>query len=306
MIKPVAVTIKDKERFELCRDAFYKSLGHGNYISDLCFSNLLAWGESIKTRRVFAGRFCCVSVEFAGKLYRYAPLGPLDPLELYENFIEEFYAVKEEKGEKIELIMIPEALLPALRKLNNFTAEYSYDEAYSDYLYENASFLNLLDNASNRYDYNYFVRNHAPYFRLIDGSTKADCLKIMDKFWCSRRDCGDCHFGCERKALQSALTHFDALDLSGALVYAGREPAAFVVAKHLNPEVIAYSFLKSDRHMRGLQVFLLVSFAREVHKEAEKINFTEDMGVAGLRLFKRRLAPFTQIHKYNIILTRTH
>ncbi|MCL2047089.1 MAG: phosphatidylglycerol lysyltransferase domain-containing protein [Defluviitaleaceae bacterium] len=292
MTRPV--TIDDKQRFEQCRNELCKRLG--NYISDLCFSSVLAWSESLRTRCVFVGDFCCISVEFAGKWYQYAPLGSL---EAYESFLEKMYP-----QEEIELIMVSEQLLAVLRGLKNYRVEYSYDAAYSDYLYENASFLNFLDNADNRYDYNHFVRNHAPDFRLINELNKADCVEVMDKYWCAGRDCGGCHFGCERKALQNALAYFTPLGLCGALVYAKNEPIAFCIATHLSPEVIAYSFLKAARGIRGLQMYLLASFACEAHREAARVNFSEDMGIEGLRSFKRRLAGFVLVCKYNVVLRR--
>ncbi|MCL2108544.1 MAG: phosphatidylglycerol lysyltransferase domain-containing protein [Oscillospiraceae bacterium] len=293
------VSIADKGIFEQCRDEFFRSLQSENNISDLCFCNLLTWSDSLKTRRIIADGFYCASVEFMGQWYHYIPLGKLDKLDTYEKLLEHIYPDK-----TIELIMTPEVFLPYLKRLKNYKISYSHDENYSDYIYDNVSFAGLLQNKSNRYDYNHFKRNHAPVFCVVNSQNKADCLKVMDKFWCSRRDCSNCHYGCERKALQNALTHFDTLQLSGALVYANAEPVAFVIAKKLNPELIAYHFMKVNSDMRGLQIYLLHSFATECHSGVSRINFSEDMGIEGLRIFKQRLAPFAQVHKYNVILTR--
>ena len=297
------ISIADKAVFEKCRDEFYQSLGGENHISDLCFCNLFAWSDSLKTRRALIDGFFCVSIEFLGKWYHYAPIGKIDGrTKAYERVIDRLCS--ENNIRSIELIMVPEIFLPELRNLGSYRAEYSYDEDYSDYIYDNVSFERLLENRSNRYDYNHFKRNNAPSFQIINKQNKTDCLKIMEKFWCLSRDCGGCHFGCERKALQNAVTHFETLELSGALVYTEHEPAAFVIAKKLSPTVIAYHFMKANTSVRGLQLFLLYSFACEVHAEAGRINFTEDMGIIGLRSFKQRLAPFTQTHKYNVTLTR--
>ena len=296
MSEAITITIKDKEIFERCCDEFYKSLGSENYISDLCFSNLLAWSDSLKTRRRLIHGFYCISLEFMGKLYHYAPLGGTKG---YERVLDILCVDR-----RIELIMVPEVFLPVLQHLKNYKVDASYNANYSDYIYENASFVRLLNNPSNRYDYNHFKRHHTPLFQLIDEQNRADCLRVMEKYWCSRRDCSDCHFGCERKAIQNTLTHYDAMGMSGALVYLGNEPVAFTIAKFLNPEVIAYSFLKADTRIRGLQLFLLHLFARFAHKNAIKVNFTEDMGIEGLRFFKQRLAPFSQVNKYDVVLIR--
>jgi len=295
------VSIEDKKIFEQCRDGFYHSLGSQNNISDLCFCNLFTWSDSLKTRCVVVDGFYCASVEYKGKWYNYVPLGPIGKtdkeLEKYEKLLERVFP-----NTSIELIMVPEVFLPILQRLKNHKVEYSYDKNYSDYIYDSASFMALLQNKSNRYDYNHFKRKHNPTLRILDSQNKADCLKIMERHWCSRRNCADCHYDCERKALQNAITHFDTLQLSGALVYVGDEPVAFVIAKKLNPTLIAYHFMKTNTRMRGLQIFLLHSFASECHSEVSKINFSEDMGFEGLRLFKQRLAPFTQVHKYNVVL----
>ena len=291
-----AISIADKGPFEQCRDQLYRGLGSVNHISDLCFANLLTWSDSLQTRRVFRDGFCCIALEFHGQWQHYAPIGQPDA---YEALLERAFP-----GDDVELIMVPEALLPTLERLQNYRVSYSHDVAYSDYIYENDAFLHLLDNPSRRYDYRHFLRHRSPSFHIITESNKADCLHIMDKHWCQRHDCGACHFGCEKKALHKALTHFNALGLSGALVYAGHEPLAFVIAKHLNPGLIAYHFMKTDSSVRGLSYFLLHSFAHAAHKDVQHINFSEDMGREGLRYFKQHLAPYSQVHKYNVMLIR--
>ena len=188
-IEPISMA--DKTVFEQCRDGFYESLGSENHISDLCFSNLLAWSDSFKTRRTLKDGFYCVSVEHKGQWYRYAPIGKIDgQFEVYESIL------GLDCQNHVELIMVPEVFLPVLQGLKNYEIEYSYDPAYSDYIYDNTSFLRILEKQSNRCDYNHFKRNHVSSFQIIDKQNRADCLKVMERYWCSRRDCGSCHFGC--------------------------------------------------------------------------------------------------------------
>ena len=118
-----AVTIKDKETFERCRDEFYKSLGSENNISDLCFSNLFTWSDSLKTRRRIIDGFYCVSLEFAGGWYHYAPLGGVEG---YESVLEIICA-----GKEIELIMVPEVFLPALRSFKQRLAPFTQVHKYN-------------------------------------------------------------------------------------------------------------------------------------------------------------------------------
>jgi len=63
-------------------------------------------------------------------------------------------------------------------------------------------------------------------------------------------------------------------------------------------------FITSNSFARGLTHFFYYEFFSQFEGEVKWINFEEDMGLPGLREFKRRFHPEFMLNKYNVRLDK--
>ena len=65
-----------------------------------------------------------------------------------------------------------------------------------------------------------------------------------------------------------------------------------------------FLFKKNCRGYRGLDEYLQTELLKELPEHVRYINYTEDMGVEGLRNYKRRLAPYYLKTRYQVSVER--
>ena len=67
---------------------------------------------------------------------------------------------------------------------------------------------------------------------------------------------------------------------------------------------LVFMFKKNCRGYRGLDEYLQTELLKELPEHVRYINYTEDMGVEGLRNYKRRLAPYYLKTRYQVSVER--
>ena len=69
-------------------------------------------------------------------------------------------------------------------------------------------------------------------------------------------------------------------------------------------DTFVFLFKKNCRGYRGLDEYLQTELLKELPEHVRYINYTEDMGVEGLRNYKRRLAPYYLKTRYQVSVER--
>ena len=144
---------------------------------------------------------------------------------------------------------------------------------------------------------NKFERENEYTYKRIDESNKKDCLEIMDR-WIES-------FGSdpynERSAVELALQYMEQLELFGAIIYVGDEPAAFTIGEALKDDMALIHLEKATYEHRGAYPVINQQFAkRELLGKYKYINREEDMGIEGLRRAKESYYPYKMVKKYDI------
>lgn len=182
------------------------------------------------------------------------------------------------------------------------TESIHYTEDDSDYVYDIAEFLNLEGgkNAKKRRDINKTTTTYDNIqIRTIrDFKTeKATILQIIDK-WCDDYDCEKCMYGCEKVMIENILNSDLVKRLYGAIMYIDDKPEMFAISQIIGDTCYLY-FKKSTDRLAGTFYYFEYHFLQPV-KNLKYVNFEEDMGLPGLREYKRRRHPAFMVNKYEV------
>lgn len=206
----------------------------------------------------------------------------------------------------LRLECVSENDVTLLRKLP-FSCEVSYDDNYSDYIYENAGFSDTCGsrNKTKRHEYSRFTRLHPDAVLLrghfSDAAARRDCEAVFDS-WCARHSCAECRFGCEKKA----FGRLKDIEMPGrhllGIVYEKGQPLSFGFGELLTDNIVFFHMQKNAADIDGLSYFLHCNMARQMHPDVQYINWGEDMGLEGIRCNKSRYRPVEWRKKYTVLI----
>lgn len=182
------------------------------------------------------------------------------------------------------------------------TESVEFQEDRSDYVYEIEAYLDLQGgkNARKRRDLNKITGefNNIRVETIRDfQAEKKTILKVMDK-WCEGYDCEKCVYGCEKKVIEKILNSDLINKMYGAIMYIGDRAEMFAISQVIGDTCYLY-FKKSAGKIGGESYYFEYEFLQPI-RNVKYVNFAEDMGLPGLREYKRRRHPVKMIDKYDI------
>jgi hypothetical protein len=289
------LTVKDKELFS----EYYNKM-NGNWASSVSFLSMLAWNHSIKIyHRILGDYICCLAHETIGDRRVLLPLiGHYESSRL-ELCMEELKDIMEELGLPIIFTDVSEWMLPYYRDQKSVALEASYDLSLSDYIYKAEDFVQSLNSQSNRYDYNYFIRKYNPELILLKNENPDPYMEFLSADWCTSHDCSYCSYGCLLDSLKITLEAMEEAGGKGIAVYVDQQIAGYTIVTCEGDQLI-YQFKKGIHKYRGINVYLHKQCYDLFGTQTKYINYTEDMNIEGLRLYKQRLAKYELYHKYEL------
>lgn len=200
----------------------------------------------------------------------------------------------------MKLGTISEKYKDLLEESELLSGKFHYKEQRSDYLYliEDYIDINGGKNAKKRRDLNKIMTEYpdARVEFITDwGKAKPVIMNIMDE-WCRGYDCEKCAYGCERKVIDYLLDSKLTGNLCGAIMYLGEEPEMFAIAQVIEDTCFLF-FKKSVNRIHGAFYYFEYEFLKNLDG-VRYVNFQEDLGLPGLREYKRRRHPIRMIDKY--------
>ncbi len=177
------------------------------------------------------------------------------------------------------------------------------DEKQWDYLYEIKEFLNMSGNQNRhkREQYNAFVNNNDYLYEEINSHNKNDCMKVCEN-WCLRKECSLCEYTCEKNIIQEIIDNYDMYPVKGGILYVDSKPSAFFIGEILGDTLMGYHQKTTQPLIKGLGTAIYVESLKNSFKEVKYFNIGPDLGIAGLRQFKRMFKPFELIKKYTLTI----
>lgn len=284
--------------------SFLEPYRYSNYVGDTTFSMLYAWGEKADYRYHLYDGLMALSGIIDGRnafvLMRRHPGISLDlvfhELDAYcseQNISLIFEDVREEEFDEYR-----SASYNIGKK-----AIISFDDKYSDYLYETSEMISMDGgrNKTKRGSYNY-IQSHFPDIRYEAYKAELfdDCMKIFDS-WCETHECEPClhNYGCERNAFRRFMEVYREDRHRIGIVYHGTCPLAFAVCEQISDDTVSFYFQKNAKRIRGLTYWLGREMALQ-YQDIKYINLGEDMGIPGLIADKTGFHPCTKLKKYTV------
>lgn len=267
--------------------------------SDLTYVMLFSYDETYPylVKKI---KNCLVIVGVDTKFEAFCVLIPLVEEELAEVY-EEVTALFKKLKISMRLGTMSEKYAKMLES-HPLTEKIGFQEERSDYVYEIAEYLNLEGgkNARKRRDLNKIQKEYnnirVETVRDFQGKKK-DIMEVMKK-WCDGYDCDKCVYGCEKNIIERLLNSDLINKLYGSVMYIGDRPEMFAIAQVIGNTCYLY-FKKSAERIQGSFYYFEYAFLQPV-KNVKYVNFEEDMGLPGLREYKRRRHPVKMIDKYDI------
>lgn len=284
--------------------ADFEPYRYRNTFADTAFAMLYSWHEHFHYKyKNFGDVLAVTGVDTDGErvfmLLRKDDLTPID------EAVSEICRLCREEGCKPIFEYVPSEEIPLYRQAADAcgrAVSFSYDDKYSDYIYETESFVSMEGSSfkTKRGGYNNLLRC-CPEIRTVpytDGLYDV-CMGIFDT-WCARQNCEDCFYGCEKKAFKNFMDIYDSKYHKIILSYNGDVPMSFIIYEQINRDTMCYYFQKNTVRQRGLTYWLNREAALS-HMAVKYINLEEDMGIPGIAEDKRSLRPCDKLDKYTAV-----
>ena len=104
----------------------------------------------------------------------------------------------------------------------------------------------------------------------------------------------------EQAALEKALVFVEELGLRIDVLEVGLEVVGFAVTEPIARKTLLIHFFKTSRRAKGAAEFLFWSLANKYRTELRWINFEQDLGLPGLKGFKKSLVPLEKKMVYTV------
>lgn len=223
-----------------------------------------------------------------------------------QHIVDTLYNLSRESGlNALYVREIEERFLEDYRRLTGYRMEAGYDNDMSEYVYSTDSVVNLCGRANEekRRQLRKFVDNPNISLQTITNENFNLCLDIESK-WCSFKDCNQCssYVGCSKKTPEIMANIFDGSVYQGILAYIDDNPAGYIIFENASVNVAYFYFLKTT--VPNLNWYLYYIVVQRYLYTAKKINLGADLGIQGLRLFKRRLGVYELQKKYQCVFTK--
>ncbi|MEY8590305.1 phosphatidylglycerol lysyltransferase domain-containing protein [Butyricimonas hominis] len=177
--------------------------------------------------------------------------------------------------------------------------DYRLDRDYFDYIYIRKELAELKGKnfQPKRNHVNKFKRTYNYRYTPLTADMIPHCLELEEK-WCEQHGCDEEQSLInERKALNSALRHFDELELTGGALWVDDEIVGFTYGAPVNKDTFAVHIEKADSRIDGAYNILNQEFALHIPEKYIYLNREEDLGLVGLRKAKLSYRPVILLEK---------
>ena len=177
--------------------------------------------------------------------------------------------------------------------------DYRLDRDYFDYIYLRKELAELKGKnfQPKRNHVNKFKRTYNYRYTPLTADMIPHCLEL-EETWCEQHGCDEEQSLInERKALNSALRHFEELELTGGALWVDDEIVGFTYGAPVNKDTFAVHIEKADSRIDGAYNILNQEFALHIPEKYIYLNREEDLGLVGLRKAKLSYRPVILLEK---------
>lgn len=221
------------------------------------------------------------------------------PLGEKEDIVKAIKAIIEIEGKNTVLRGILDYHIPFLREHFCDMFEFSYNRDESDYIYLSENLINLSGKKyqSKRNLIKRFNDNPDWCYEEITRDNVGECINL-NHIWCDDKNVAISEdMRIEIGACNTALAHFDVLDLKGGLIRREGKVVAYSIGEALTDDTFVVHFEKA-LDIKGCYQTINNEFSKHNCAGFKYINREEDAGEEGLRKAKLSYNPEIILHKY--------
>jgi hypothetical protein len=186
-------------------------------------------------------------------------------------------------------------------KYCSFGFECDCDRNNYDYVYLASDLVELkgkkYDGKRNRIKK--FEKSHAYRYLPLESEHLGECRRLFE-VWFEEKSEVNKMIGAQKDAIQQALTHYEALGLTGGAIEVEGRIAAFSIAERLNADTAVIHIEIISPHYDGLSQLMNRELVKNGLAGYTYINREQDMGLAGLRQAKLSYQPHHMVEKHHI------
>lgn len=213
----------------------------------------------------------------------------------------------EAKGEKFELSLIPDSLVPVLKEAFGDGVEVEHTRDDDDYIYLKEDLISLkgrkLHNKKNHL--NYFLRNNEFVYEEITPQIAGEVMEYIRskneyKLGETPEEWKDI-LELETVAIEELLNFVGSDTVQSGIIRINGKIVAVTIgefAKTNSKETIVVHVEKADDRIRGLYQAINNEFCKRLPEETVFVNREEDMGLENLRQTKESYKPIKMAEKY--------
>ena len=203
--------------------------------------------------------------------------------------------------------LVPEMIVNSIKHKDNYVIE--EDKNNHDYIFSLEEMLKLsgANYESKRYSINKFKKKYREInIKLLNLSDKKITKQInsfIDENHINNHNIIKNHYlKYEVKAIKTT-TKSDSFNLLTVGIYDADNLIGITITEKLKGDTALSPFLKANLSYKGISDYLTWATAKELVKCGYKyLNTEQDLGIAGLRSYKKSWRPFTKLKKYSISL----
>ena len=278
-------------------EIFRKHLDINRFMnSEYCFTTLFTWQNAFHIKYAMIENCVCAAGNWDGLEYYYFPLGERDDARRALLQLKKHCA---DNGRPLVLMSVSGDMAELLAEFglqNEFIKEDRRE--FYDYVYKREKLVTLSGNKlhGKRNHYNYFTMNYDYKMEDITGANSGACREMLAKAIDNRSS----NAADELDVTMMAFDYRNELRLTcGALTVDGEVAGVILAEDFFGAAVI--NIAKADVSIRGASVALFKLFLENNLTNCEYVNFTDDMGIDGLRRAKLSYAPDYFIEKYSFV-----
>ena len=262
--------------------------------SEYNFTTWFTWGHVLKIEHTIIEECLCVKGVSYGEEYFYLPLGEKEQI---KKALLRLIGYCDGRQPLVLMSMSDDMvkLIEEFGLMQDF--EHTDRREFYDYVYKHEKLITLSGKKlhGKRNHYNYFVSNFESSMEDITDDNLEECKKMINEMVQER----SITVNDELNVTMNSLLYRKELRLMGGVLMVDGKVAGVILAENFYGMVIIH-IAKSNTNIRGAAVALFKMFLEKYFSDCEYVNFTDDMGLEGLRQAKLSYAPDYFIEKCSL------
>ncbi|MBN1553596.1 MAG: GNAT family N-acetyltransferase [Phycisphaerae bacterium] len=277
-------------------------------LSDYTFANTYIWRDAIHLRRqIFHGCLCVFANGQDGLSLLFPPLGEGN----FQSALAEAVAICREFNARMGVEQTPRVEYVSQSLLAKFTDESIVKPMSGDYIYSTRRMIDLdgPDLGAKRKGRSWFLRHHNPYTTPLRPDDVPACLALLERWTHQAEESTEPddpeQTGIRNKrtketaATRDALANYQALGLSGMLLWSGEELVGFTLGERLHDEQTCSILIeKTNREFRGSANYIFSEFCRQYWADTAWCNAGDDWDMPSLAWTKQSYQPAARLNKW--------